>query len=99
MSDLSAKVKRMTAILDEKRPGWRDEIDVEKLDFNSIRNCVLGQLYGSYTQGLVDIGYPNATEAWQIDHAVELPHEGSWFRIEYKPLTEAWKKELQGEAA
>ena len=38
-------VDRGAAFLDEKLPGWEDQIDLEQLDLSSRCNCVLGQLY------------------------------------------------------
>lgn len=35
------------ALLDAKRPGWREKIDLKKLRQMSGRSCVLGQLYGN----------------------------------------------------
>jgi hypothetical protein len=32
--------------LDEHRPGWEDEIDLDTLDLASTCGCVLGQLHG-----------------------------------------------------
>ena len=37
--------------LDEHRPGWRDEIDRDRLDLNDSCDCVLGQLYGNFLAG------------------------------------------------
>lgn len=43
---------RGAALLDVARPGWHDEIDTNTLDINSATRCVLGQLYGYWTEGL-----------------------------------------------
>lgn len=39
------------ALLDEKRPGYADEIDLETFKIDNSRSCVLGQLYGDYWRG------------------------------------------------
>lgn len=48
MPTISERVARGTAWLDENRPGWIDEIDLDRLLMSSPCNCVLGQLYGNY---------------------------------------------------
>jgi len=35
-------------LLDEIKPGWHDQIDVNKLNQNLCDKCILGQLYGGY---------------------------------------------------
>ena len=49
---IPANVKRGAAWLDEHEPGWRGRIDLNKVDLASECNCVLGQLYGGYTEAL-----------------------------------------------
>src|SRR5690606_28760583 len=39
------------ALLDTRLPGWRANIDVDKLNMSSTSNCVLGQLFGDYVRG------------------------------------------------
>lgn len=39
-------------LLDEKTPGWEKKIDFDTLRLNSFMNCVLGQVYGDYFQGV-----------------------------------------------
>jgi hypothetical protein len=57
MSDeLAERVERGAALLDERRPGWWDEVDVGRLDFDSCEECVLGQLWGSYGSGKKRLG-------------------------------------------
>lgn len=50
-------VRRGVALLDEKGvPDWRQKVDTRQLDMNSHYKCVLGQIYGSYGQGLLELG-------------------------------------------
>jgi hypothetical protein len=49
---MNENVARGAAILDELRPGWYQDIDLEKLDLISSWHCVLGQLYGHFGEGL-----------------------------------------------
>lgn len=41
-----ANVLRGVELLDRKIPGWRSQIDVERLDIASLPTCVVGQLGG-----------------------------------------------------
>lgn len=43
--DYDERVKRGAALLDEKRPGWADEIDLDLLNLRSCTTCVLGQVF------------------------------------------------------
>ncbi len=51
MNDNSFAINKGVAILDSKRPEWLDEIDFTILDMDSTTTCILGQLYGSYSEG------------------------------------------------
>lgn len=55
------RIARGAALLDEQRPGWRDEIDVETLDLASECDCILGQLHGDYLEGvdMLDLNLPD----------------------------------------
>ena len=39
-------------LLDEKVPGWREEVDPDRLWMGSTQVCVLGQIYGDLYDGL-----------------------------------------------
>lgn len=49
-------VRRGAKMLDRLRPGWEHEIVVERLNMNDAYDCILGQLYGYYWEGLANIG-------------------------------------------
>jgi hypothetical protein len=40
-----AAVRNGAALLDATLPGWRKKIDLDLLDLNSTRCCILGQLF------------------------------------------------------
>ena len=81
MSDAAAAVARGIALLDEKRPGWEDEIDIAQLNIMSATKCICGQLYGGYQAGIDafggisgltygfasggDVAINNLNEAWR----------------------------------
>ena len=45
------KIAMGMALLDEKLPGWENQVDLQRLALNDCRRCVVGQLCGddSYT--------------------------------------------------
>lgn len=45
------RVRAGVALLDQKDPGWRDDVQSE-LVMQSCNNCVLGQAFGLYERGL-----------------------------------------------
>jgi len=46
------RVGRGAAYLDEVLPGWHRNIDTERLCIGKGTDCVLGQLFGTFLQGL-----------------------------------------------
>jgi hypothetical protein len=46
------RVSAGAVLLDEQRPGWYAQIDLQRLDMDSYDDCVLGQLFGSFEGGL-----------------------------------------------
>lgn len=55
-NEAQVKVRRGALLLDRHLQNWRDVLDLEALDMNDAQSCVLGQLFGSYTRGLVLLG-------------------------------------------
>lgn len=45
-------VERSAKKLDKVSPGWEGKIRPETLDISTSHNCVLGQIYGSWSTGL-----------------------------------------------
>jgi hypothetical protein len=56
MTAITERVERGAALLDERRPDWWREIDLDRLALKSPCNCVLGQIgerqYGPSTYSL-----------------------------------------------
>lgn len=49
--DLMYKTAKGVALLDRLRPDWWRAVWLDRLDANSLRNDVLGQVYGDYFTG------------------------------------------------
>lgn len=49
-------VVQAAKILDKKKPNWFRKVNLKRLDMLSPWNCILGQLYGDFTDGLFALG-------------------------------------------
>jgi len=97
-TDFKPMVAKGAELLDERRPGWAEDIDLELLDMTSGWHCVLGQLYGDYYDGLEhmdpDLRY-RITDFSGRDHGFTLNMWGTndddedWYR-----LHELWRQEV-----
>lgn len=54
------RVSNGVALLDEHKPGWRDLVNVNTLDIESLENCILGQVFGGYIKGASALGISSA---------------------------------------
>lgn len=63
-SDVRLDVARGVAILDAHRPGWRNLVDVKRLDMLDPKHCVLGQVFGGYNRGLSELSL-GGDEPWR----------------------------------
>jgi hypothetical protein len=48
VAEARSRVAKGAALLDDKRPGWADRIDLASLDMGCCSQCVLGQVFGSF---------------------------------------------------
>ena len=72
-------------MLDERLPGWRDEIEPERLYLGSTCNCVLGQLFDDYERGVRILGITTPS-------LFGFTVRG---RMTWANLTAAWRRELR----
>jgi hypothetical protein len=98
---MHARVAAGAALLDQRRPGWRAQVDPGRLDLLDWRADVLGQLYGSFGAGVRTLtpGLGEAeVDAWTIAHGFDLG-EADLARAAgpvaaYRVLTELWQAEV-----
>lgn len=83
---IEGRTAKGIALLDERDPSWRSRVHPDSLNMADFYCCVLGQLFGTYSQGKYKLG---------------LVYEGSWiygfdcnFDERYIDLTIAWKEAL-----
>lgn len=80
----ACRVDRGAALLDERRPGWWEDVDVRTLDMGGCWSCVLGQVFGEYHDGTEWLGVP--ADTWSVQW---LGFEGS--EQDYDVLTILWR--------
>ena len=78
----SAVAQAGMEILDEYKPGWEGLIDPETLNLESCSFCVLGQVYGDYDAGKVELNLHKGNE-----HGFDV---GKGDSRHYSLLTRAW---------
>lgn len=69
-------------------PGWRHDINLTKLNLDSVWRCVLGQLFGDYETGAGILGFT----PYGSDETVANGFMSDWDGYE---LTEAWREYLE----
>lgn len=79
---LVQKVEAGIEYLNENHPGWRDKIDVERLDIYSCEDCIVGQLD-------IDV---DMLDEFGRDYPPQLGMDGD--DEEYAELTRIWKEKL-----
>ena len=95
---MSSPAHEGALFLDEKHPGWENEIDVDRLNMFSDVSCVLGQLHGGYWIGLHQLGInPHTnTELFRLgfNASAHKVSPASTLRGLYSLLTKAWKQQI-----
>lgn len=86
------RVLRGVALLDEHAPGWHEKVDPEILAIRSPKNCICGQVFGSFQEGV---------------RVLKLSGEGSRYGFNAAPsagvkiseVEAQWRDVLEGRAA
>lgn len=82
------KVANGVRLLNSDVTNWRSEINKHTFDIKSAKNCILGQLFGSFSQGLIDLEISNDTA---VECGFDLFDLGRHrLKDSYDALQEAW---------
>lgn len=76
-------VRRGVDLLDAEVPTWRDKIDPSRLHLTNCKECVLGQVFGSYEAGLNALGLTWDAADYGFSLESESPQQWAW-------LTRTW---------
>jgi len=93
-------VEKGMALLDEKQPGWMHFINLASLDLGNSVSCVLGQIYGTYGEGL-DHVFGSDSDVFDVqyqDHGFVLHEDGMGgieTGVEYDHLTSVWHDQIE----
>jgi hypothetical protein len=92
-------------LLDREGPsGWRERINVDELEMDDQEMCVLGQIYGHFDIGLMQLRLHER----QIEHAFTMPQAcyeplgkiywtmSTQINAGYELLQEEWPRALTG---
>ena len=58
--EITARVQKGAALLDTMKPGWYERINIDKLDIKCQKNCILGQVYGDFRTGCIELFLRNS---------------------------------------
>jgi hypothetical protein len=89
------RVARGVKLLDIVNPGWHEKINIEELYLRQCWKCVLGQLYGTYSEGilLLPMEMEDAYKfGFNIFNTNDTPLE---IHFSYQELEEEWKKQIR----
>jgi hypothetical protein len=103
--DLRECVKRGVNLIDQYGPqDWRKKINLAKLDMCSVTNCVLGQLYETFTDGLKALNFrtrvrgdlKDENDEWQkvCDNGFAVVRRRAL--VDTNVLTNLWHEEIGG---
>ena len=90
VKDVRAAIWRGTGFLDARVPGWRDKINLKKLDLSSPQFCVLGEIYGYYSTGIDSLFSEGGNPC---DYGFELPEKRGAEKAStvYRRMTAEWR--------
>jgi hypothetical protein len=83
MTTIAERVQAGATLLDEKRPGWWQDVSISNLAMSLGRSCVLGQLFGSFYDGQDDL---DLSVEDSVKHGFDRSSD-----LEYTALGNAWK--------
>lgn len=89
---IQKRAARGAAFMDQKRPGWHNEIELGLLDIECGACCILGQIYNDYGQGTGKIGISYDQQRQYDLGLMATPINKTQ---KYRELTAAWKTEIR----
>lgn len=68
--DYAARVAKGAALLDEKKPGWEHQINLDTLNISSGTTCVTAQLSGvrNFKTGMEQLGLTEGDDGTYVAH-------------------------------
>ena len=94
---IAGAVKKGIARLSRKRSTWFKTIDIETLDMDSPRRCILGQVFGNYFDGCRELGIEDKSDV-QYGFICRLPqpwYAHSLVKRRLASLRREWVKNIK----
>lgn len=97
MNELLERVERGARFMDIFQPDWYVRVDTDYLDLSHPRECVLGQLYGSFGKGLAAI----RASDWGMDSVrsqIDWSFNNGFSDYSgerYGTMTELWREQVR----
>ena len=85
------RVRAGIAFLNAVNPNWKKKIKLGRLDLSNSRTCVIGEVYGSYYDGMEEVGIEGDSDVAIVLGFKEIES----FDTNYPLLTKVWKQELR----
>lgn len=80
-------------LLDREEPGWALNVNLDRLGMASCRNCVLGQVFGSYGAGIAQLRLNGSGHMYGFDNGSSLARLFGF--VTYPILTAGWKTVIE----
>lgn len=91
-------VRRGATMLDAMDPYWHERLSVGVLDIASDRHCVLGQLYGHFTRGVLALFGTLYADSDYHGFSAFSAKDGGWGDVDeyqaWDDLRHAWRDEI-----
>jgi hypothetical protein len=100
ITEITERVQKGVKFLDEHIANWVDGIDVLKLELDNSCNCILGQLFSTYANGIQHC-FPvvpmtkKCIIARTLGFDVSTYHPDAAVHNEYDALEKEWIQEIQ----
>jgi hypothetical protein len=95
------RVERGAALLDRKKPGWREKVNPETLEMWVGCSCVLGQVFGDFFRGLVLLALDYHEDEEDVRHGFDIDYAAVRLdgldvldQADYDLLQDAWLEQL-----
>jgi hypothetical protein len=87
-------------LLDAKEPHWSTRINLGALDMEQCDRCILGQVYGDYTEGvekvfLIPVSPQDPVPDIVYDYGFNAPLVQRTYKEEVAFLAECWKAVIE----
>lgn len=93
--EIAAAAAVGAALLDRVEPGWAERVESERLDLRDVQTCVLGQVYGSFSEGS-EVVFGAVFDDQDSEWAIVQNHGFAATRHrDYSVLTHVWRAEVE----